>query len=104
MTEHITRARRPKIKYEFHKRRAGDVFKVRDAKARVYYMSAFANWKRGKPGTLKVNSVKTDDGYLLRFSGISPAEANEARIAAGGDEICHPRWKQPSGSRRSGRR
>lgn len=80
-----TRTRRPKIKYEFHNRRSGDVFKVRDAKARVYYMSAFANWKRGKPGTLAVKSVKVEDGYLLRFSGISPAETNAARLAEQGE-------------------
>ncbi len=79
------RKRRPKIKYEFHKRRAGDVLKVRTAQARVYYMSAFANWKRNRPGTLAVKSVKVDDGYLLRFSGISPAEVNTARIA--GEDI-----------------
>lgn len=77
--------RRKKIAYEFHKRRAGDVLKVRTAQARVYYLSAFANWKRRRPGTLSVTSVKVDDGYLLRFSGISPAEATEARIAAGED-------------------
>jgi hypothetical protein len=79
------RQRRQKIKYEFHKRRSGDVFKVRDAKARVYYMSAFANWKRNRPGTLAVKSVKVEDGYLLRFSGISPAEVNTARIS--GEDI-----------------
>lgn len=87
MTDQIERQRRPKIKYEFHKRRSGDVFKVRDAKARTYFMSAFANWKRGKPGTLKVNSVKTDDGYLLRFSGISPTEATEAELRADQGDI-----------------
>lgn len=85
MTDQIERQRRPKIKYEFHKRRSGDVFKVRDAKARVYYLSAFANWKKGKPGTLKVKSIRVDDGYLLRFSGISPAEAVEAELKNGGD-------------------
>ena len=79
------RHRRPKIRYEFHMRRAGDVFKVRDAKARVYYMSAFANWKRDKPGSLKVVSARVEDGYLLRFSGISPAEATAARLTSEGD-------------------
>ena len=87
MTDQIERQRRPKIAYKFHERRAGDIFKVRDAKSRAYYMSAFANWKRGRPGTLRVNSVKTDDGYLLRFSGISPAEATEAQLRASQGDI-----------------
>ena len=81
MSEPTPRRRRQKIKYEFHKRRSGEVFKVRDAKARAYYMSAFANWKRGKAGTLSVTSIRVEDGYLLRFSGISPAEANIARLS-----------------------
>lgn len=87
MNETTPRARRPKIKYEFHNRRSGDVFKVRDAKARVYYLSAFANWKRGKPGSLKVKSTRVDDGYLLRFEGISPAEATAARLNASQEDI-----------------
>lgn len=87
MSEIATRTRRPKISYKFHERRAGDIFKVRDAKARVYYLSAFANWKRGKPGTLKVKSTRVDDGYLLRFEGISPAEATEAELRASQGDI-----------------
>lgn len=79
------RTRAPKLRYDFKDRRGGDVIKVRSAKARAYYLSAFLNWKRDRPGTLKAISVKAEDGYLIRFTGISPAEATEARLTAGDD-------------------
>ena len=78
--------RAPKLHYNFKDRRGGDVIKVRTTKARAYYLSALLNWKRDRPGTLKAVSLKAEDGgYLIRFTGISPAEATEARLAAGGD-------------------
>lgn len=77
--------RAKKANYEFHKRRNGDTITCTNAKRRVYIMSAFANWKRDKPGTLTVKSQKTEAGYLIRFEGISPAEATEARLSNSGD-------------------
>ena len=75
----MTRA--PKAKYQFHSRRAGDVIIAPSRKHRAYYLSAFANWKRDKPGTLKAASEKIENGYRITFSGVSPAEITEARIA-----------------------
>lgn len=76
----MTRA--PKLKYQFHKRRAGDVIIAPTSRHRAYYLSAFANWKRDKPGTLKASSQKTETGYRIEFSGISPAEITAAEIGA----------------------
>ena len=74
MTNETLRTRAPKIKYRFEERRHGDVVMVRTAKARVYYLSAFLNWMRDRPGTLQAVSRKADGGFYIRFAGISPAE------------------------------
>lgn len=79
--------RAAKSRYEFHQRRNGDVIELPDAKARVYYLSAFFNWKKVRPGTLRATSKKTASGYSISFDGISPAEANEARLRTSQEEI-----------------
>lgn len=67
-------------RYEFWKRRDGDTMIVPDAKARSYVISAFANWKRTRPGTLCISSRMFDGAYRIEFAGISPAEATRARM------------------------
>ena len=77
--------RAKKSNYEFHKKRHGGQMIVNTDQERRYVMSAFANWKRRHPGEFTAGSVKIGDEFVITFSGISPAEANEARIAAVGD-------------------
>jgi hypothetical protein len=81
----MTDQRAAKARYQFHTKRSGDQITVQTAKDRVYVLSAFINWKRDKPGTLSATSKRSGDGYVIQFHGISPAEANEARLAAGDD-------------------
>lgn len=83
MTEAPKKTRAEKSRYQFHLRRDGDVISLPDAKARVMYLSAFANWIRGKSGTLTARSRKAAVGYVVIFEGISPAEANTALLTAG---------------------
>ena len=83
MTEAQKKTRAKKSRYQFHLRRHGDVITLPDAKARVMYLSAFANWNRGRPGTLTARSRRASEGYVVTFEGISPAEANLARLGAG---------------------
>lgn len=78
----MTKPRAPKTAWRFHEKRHGDELIVPDKKARAYVISAFANWKRSRPGTLKARSEKIDTGYLITFEGISPAEVNRAALAA----------------------
>ena len=80
------RQRAPRTNYEFWKRRHGDTMTAKNDRERKYVLCAFANWKRGRPGTLKASSVKQGDGYLITFTGISPAEATEADLS-NADEI-----------------
>ena len=79
------RKRAPKAAYQFHLKRHGDTITCATAKDRAYAITAFANWKRGKPGTLHAMSKKIDAGFLITFAGISPAEATAARLSNGGD-------------------
>lgn len=78
----MTAKRAPKQKYEFWKKRQGDQMTVSTDQERRYVMSAFANWKRGRPGDLRANSKRDGDRYLITFSGISPAEAVAASLAS----------------------
>lgn len=82
----MTKPRAPKTAWRFHEKRHGDTITVPDKKARAYALSAFANWKRNRPGTLKARSEKIDGGYLITFDGISPTEVNRAELAAGNQE------------------
>lgn len=81
-----SRQRAPRTNYEFWKRRDGDTMTAADDRERKYILCGFANWKRGRPGTLKASSVKQGDGYLITFTGISSAEAVAAEIAGGNDD------------------
>lgn len=78
----MTKPRAPKTAWRFHEKRHGDEMIVPDKKARVYALSAFANWKRNRPGTLKARSEQIESGYRITFDGISPAEVNRASIIA----------------------
>lgn len=78
----MTKTRAPKASYQFHLRRSGDVIALPDAETRVRYLSAFINWKRNRPGDLSARSRKAAEGYIVIFEGISPAEANHARLVA----------------------
>ena len=83
----MTAKRAPKQKYEFHLRRHGDTVNCATKKDRDYLVSAFANWKRNRPGSLALKSRKDGEGYIAEFTGISPAEATEARLAGGEGDI-----------------
>jgi hypothetical protein len=72
--------RAPKTHYCFYQRRAGDVISVPDAKARMMYLSAFAKWIKGRAGSLRATSRAVGGVYQITFTGISPTEANEARL------------------------
>lgn len=78
----MIKPRAQKTKWNFHEKRDGDTIIVADAKARVYALSAFANWMRNRKGTMKANSEKIDGGYRITFTGISHAEANRAYLDA----------------------
>lgn len=80
-----TKTRGRKSRYDFARRRAGDVITLPDEKSRMMYLSAFINWKRGRPGTLKASSRKVENWYEVRFEGISPFEAAAAALEAQGD-------------------
>lgn len=79
------RIRAKKKSFKFWEKRHGDQMTVNSEADRKSVMSAFINWKRNKPGDLRASSRKNGDEFLITFSGVSPSEANEARIAAGGD-------------------
>lgn len=70
-------------KRDFHKVRGGDRVTVLTSDERRKFISAFINWKRDRPGTLRAASRKVDGGYVIEFTGISPAEFTQARMAAG---------------------
>lgn len=78
----MTKPRAPKTAWRFYEKRHGDTITVPDKKARVYALSAFANWKRNRPGTLKARSEQIEGGYRITFEGISPAEVNRAYLSA----------------------
>ena len=79
------------MKYDFHLIRAGDKRTLTNDVARRNFMSAFRRWKDRKPGTLTASSRIAPFGYLVKFTGISPAEAYaEARAKGPGTPIPAP--------------
>lgn len=85
MTEATKKTRGRKARYDFARRRAGDVITLPDEKSRMMYLSAFINWKRGRHGMLKASSRKVDGWYEVRFEGVSPFEAEAAAMQTQGD-------------------
>ena len=67
-------------RYDFWKRRDGDTLTVATERERKLIVSAFSRWRKGRPGNLRMTSEATKAGYLIRFSGLSMAEANRARL------------------------
>lgn len=72
----VTKKRAKRADYRFYEKRHGDQITCATAKERVYIVSAFINWKRKRPGSLRITS-KADPagGFIIRFDGIAPAIA-----------------------------
>lgn len=75
------RVRAFKARYEFWKVRGGDAVTLKTPYERLRFMSAWSKWIKHRPGTLRATSRRDGEGYIVTFSGISPAEVTEARLA-----------------------
>lgn len=80
------RVRAYKTKHDFWNVRAGHTIEVDTSIERTRTLSAFINWKKNRPGSLKAKSRKTLTGYVITFEGTSPAEVNMARITGSQQE------------------
>ena len=74
-------------RYDFWKRRAGDVVNIATADDRRRMVSAFGRWNKSRLGTLKMTTRAEGSGFVAEFTGISHAEVVAARIANVKDEI-----------------
>ena len=84
ITEPRPRIRAKKAEYKFHEKRDGDTVLLPDSLSRRYYVTAFLNWMREREGNLHIKTLKTTEGYLVTFHGISPTEVVRAQLGMAG--------------------